>query len=254
MRSIKVSKYLKFSIVSLIVIIITTIALYIANFWNYQISDISSDWGTFGDYLGGVLNPIIALVGTSLLAYISMQLSKDDSEEKLKYFKKEQAERHSYFKKEEAQRHQYFLSEHKIKAYDMLTKKVEKLKNIEAKMYTLDSLTKGSGNVERAKDELGDTLYELVISLKEMYNEILIFPLKHDHLFEYDFHSKEFQDLIEGINSSNEKLNEMLGYDKEKHDEKFFENLAAKLIVRTDIFLSKIQEELIYKNNKYSKK
>lgn len=52
--------------------ILTGIALimacfYFANF-NDQFSSNNGDWGTFGDYIGGILNPIIAAFAFYLIA------------------------------------------------------------------------------------------------------------------------------------------------------------------------------------------
>ena len=55
------------------------IIIYPINFWNHKFSDDPSDWGTFGDYLGGVLNPILAIIGlfiTVALAYLSDKWNK----------------------------------------------------------------------------------------------------------------------------------------------------------------------------------
>lgn len=38
-----------------------SIIAYIINFYNAEVSDKSGDWGTFGDFVGGFTNPIIAL-------------------------------------------------------------------------------------------------------------------------------------------------------------------------------------------------
>ena len=78
-------------------IIIATIAIiivygsYIFNFYNQTISKSSGDWGTFGDFIGGTLNPTLAFL--SLLAILqtiriqSKELAK--SSEALELSKKE---------------------------------------------------------------------------------------------------------------------------------------------------------------------
>ena len=55
------------------------IVIYLIKFRKYTISEDPADWGTFGDYLGGVLNPILALIGlfiTVALAYLSAKWNK----------------------------------------------------------------------------------------------------------------------------------------------------------------------------------
>ena len=46
--------------VFILLIVVPTIG-YIINFWGTSISKNSSDWGTFGDYFGGILNPVIGI-------------------------------------------------------------------------------------------------------------------------------------------------------------------------------------------------
>lgn len=55
------------------------IVIYLINFGKHEFSDNPADWGTFGDYVGGVLNPILALIGlfiTVALAYLSDKWNK----------------------------------------------------------------------------------------------------------------------------------------------------------------------------------
>ena len=53
------------------VIAIIIVFIFALNFYKYPISDNIGDWGTFGDYIGGILNPIVGLA-TVLLVIISI--------------------------------------------------------------------------------------------------------------------------------------------------------------------------------------
>lgn len=55
------------------------IIFYICNFSGRQLSDDPSGWGTFGDFIGGTINPIIGLLNLGLLLAISIYVSKFDS-------------------------------------------------------------------------------------------------------------------------------------------------------------------------------
>lgn len=44
----------------IITIALTVIIFYVYNFGNNELSSDTGDWGTFGDYIGGTLNPILA--------------------------------------------------------------------------------------------------------------------------------------------------------------------------------------------------
>lgn len=56
--------------------VITTIGFYAYNFRNHVISTNSENWGHFGDYLGGVLNPIISLINLVVLTYITISINR----------------------------------------------------------------------------------------------------------------------------------------------------------------------------------
>ena len=57
-------------------IAIVTIGFYAYNFNKSPLSIAPSDWGTFGDYIGGILNPIIGITNIIVLIYISFLISK----------------------------------------------------------------------------------------------------------------------------------------------------------------------------------
>jgi hypothetical protein len=56
--------------------VITTVGVYTYNFNNHVISQESENWGHFGDYLGGTLNPIISLVNLVVLTYITISINR----------------------------------------------------------------------------------------------------------------------------------------------------------------------------------
>ncbi|MFA0708936.1 hypothetical protein AB4653_24845, partial [Vibrio sp. 10N.222.48.A3] len=52
----------KVKILSAVTVVTSVIsAPYIINFWGYNISDNTQDWGGFGSYIGGLLSPILAI-------------------------------------------------------------------------------------------------------------------------------------------------------------------------------------------------
>lgn len=62
--------YVRFAIVMMIIVI----SAYILNFNNQSISKDSGDWGTFGDFIGGTLNPTLAFLSfLALLQTIRIQ-------------------------------------------------------------------------------------------------------------------------------------------------------------------------------------
>jgi uncharacterized membrane protein len=61
-------------IIIAVIMIITILAFYFYNFSGRELSTIHSDWGTFGDYMGGTLNPLLAFLSLiALLTTIQIQ-------------------------------------------------------------------------------------------------------------------------------------------------------------------------------------
>jgi hypothetical protein len=58
--------------------------IYMINFKGLYISDLSSDWGTFGDFIGGITNPIIGIVNVLVLVYLTLKISEIDNNNKIK--------------------------------------------------------------------------------------------------------------------------------------------------------------------------
>lgn len=67
-------------IIGIILLIVTIIPalIYILNFKEHVISQVSSDWGTFGDFIGGIANPIIGIVNVLVLVYLTLKISEID--------------------------------------------------------------------------------------------------------------------------------------------------------------------------------
>lgn len=71
--NIKHIKKIVFGIIGIVVI------PYLVNFFGYCISDNPVDWGVFGDYIGGILNPLLAIINIILLIQLSYNVEiKED--------------------------------------------------------------------------------------------------------------------------------------------------------------------------------
>ena len=56
--------------------IIVPVALYIHDFHNFNRSSVPSNWGPFGDFFGGILNPIISLFTLIVTIVIAVNIAK----------------------------------------------------------------------------------------------------------------------------------------------------------------------------------
>ncbi len=72
--------------VSFCILIIPTV-IYLGNFGGYKLSDSPGDWGVFGDYLGGVLNPLLSIVNLIVLGYLTVFVSEQDNRMALNQFR-----------------------------------------------------------------------------------------------------------------------------------------------------------------------
>lgn len=64
----------------ILVSIIIVLLPYILKFGILNISSSPESWGPFGDYFGGVLNPIIGILNLIVLTYLSINLVHEDEE------------------------------------------------------------------------------------------------------------------------------------------------------------------------------
>ncbi|WAG12386.1 hypothetical protein NRZ32_04405 [Aeromonas dhakensis] len=67
-------------------VILLTVGAYILNFHNLPISQETGNWGTFGDYIGGILNPLISFTALLYLikAYRSQKQELEETKDVLK--------------------------------------------------------------------------------------------------------------------------------------------------------------------------
>jgi hypothetical protein len=70
------------------IVAVTVMAIAAAPYaWNFKesrISKQSTDWSAFGGYMGGVLNPFVALVNLGVVVYIATQLNDIKESERIK--------------------------------------------------------------------------------------------------------------------------------------------------------------------------
>ncbi len=66
--------------ISSIISLFITIGAYFLKFYNSSFSNDPANWGQFGDYIGGILNPIISLLNLIILTYLSIKLVKLDDD------------------------------------------------------------------------------------------------------------------------------------------------------------------------------
>jgi uncharacterized membrane protein len=66
----------KILIALVILIVLTPTAIYILQFGNRPLSSDPQTWGTFGDYIGGLINPVIGILTLIITIIIALELKK----------------------------------------------------------------------------------------------------------------------------------------------------------------------------------
>src|SRR5689334_17213196 len=75
----------------MVLLILAVLAPYMIHFRNSCLSNKPSDWGTFGDYMGGILNPIFALINILVLLYLTFRIAQLESDRSQKELKQQKA-------------------------------------------------------------------------------------------------------------------------------------------------------------------
>lgn len=75
----KHSTFLTIVYIACLIVLVVTIGSYLVKFHSSSISNDPAVWGQFGDYVGGVLNPILTLLNLVVLAYLSFKLVEIES-------------------------------------------------------------------------------------------------------------------------------------------------------------------------------
>jgi hypothetical protein len=62
------------------VLSLLTVIFYIYNFKENGVSNDPENWAQFGDYFGGILNPLISILNLIILSYLSIKLVRDEDD------------------------------------------------------------------------------------------------------------------------------------------------------------------------------
>jgi hypothetical protein len=152
---------------------------YYNQFGDFNRSSKPEDWGVFGDYLGGILNPIISLLSLIILGYLTYIVSRHGAKENKSLF---------------------FL-EQRVYAYKELTQALDDINAVSdalgihlTKIHFRIKMAKDKGEVNRLDEGL--MVIDTMNSVTKFYNTLLNFKLKHGHLFNYNFDSNEYQAIL----------------------------------------------------------
>jgi hypothetical protein len=97
----KDGKYIKWLIGITIILTIVPVIFYLYKFGDGTLSTDKGEWGTFGDFIGGVLNPLISLLTLAVTVYIAITFNdyekRRDEQSKTEADVKSYLELYQYF-------------------------------------------------------------------------------------------------------------------------------------------------------------
>lgn len=184
--------------------------VYIIEFWNTPISGDPNKWGVLGDYIGGILNPVISLASLGILGYLSYLLSLQNTKEGKKLF----------------------VLEKKMEAYDDLTMHIkgvnmitERIKKSTALLNIVKELP-----IDKRIEPILKMNEELIAScqpMKEFHFTLKTFVVRYSHLFEYDFSSAEYTEFLKESKAASDKYDSVINkFTGRNNVELNFEDLA----------------------------
>lgn len=155
--------------------------------WFFNSQEVSSDislWGNFGDFFGGILNPIISFASLILLGVLTVNVAKQGTEaQELLNFKLKRME-----------------------AYDSLAKGFGSLESFVFGAHRSMKFIMSSLNIMENHDAMIDkykqeslVISRLRYSVTDFYVLIQKFNIRYGHIFEYDFQTDQFDNLVSMI-------------------------------------------------------
>jgi len=169
-----------------IIIITTAITAPILNHFNsinYKLSNDISHWGAFGDYIGGLLNPIISLCSLFLLAKVSVQIARMGSDQNKALFIYEQRNKI----------YQEFIHHYQslLNSYSNLT---------EVRAISIKESQNGRTSIHTILYQKKSDIYEIQKSIKNSIDYFTLFEGKYGHFYkDYDFQSKKHISFLKNL-------------------------------------------------------
>ncbi|MFH6987760.1 hypothetical protein ACHRVW_08445 [Flavobacterium collinsii] len=222
-------KILKTISIASVVVVILIIGFYIINFYEYKISEDPTIWGAFGDYIGGTVNTVISLSSLIILACLTYQLSKDESQ----------------------QNKEVALLLRRIEVYDSISAFLSDIKRNKINLFQdinsiENDLTRNPPlNLDHHTREIND-FFQFYDNMYYMINSL---KLKYNHIFEYDFESNDFISLKNSIGGVHMDIHNIFLRSKNRafpfpkiHEKEIFYNQLEVFYTR---MLIELQKELL---------
>lgn len=165
------------------------IAFYVHQFGDSGIASEPQVWGVLGDYIGGVLNPIISFASLCVLGYLTYLVAQQTNEESKKLF----------------------ILERRMQAYDELAKFIKPINSMTARMSSALSMLPIYSKLPNDQAlpytlKVYEELKVLANVFMEFHFTLFEFNIRYGHLFKYDFNLEEYRALM----SESRRVSEMM--------------------------------------------
>lgn len=191
---------------------------YVFNFYDSSLSKDPADWGAFGDYMGGLLNPVIGIASIIILGYISIMLGKDSTDKQKEMFNIQQ----------------------RTLAYNELVNEFSEFTKA-SDLIKINAAYLRNKNTTKMVLEQSDIM-SIIKTFSSFSIMLTRFPIFYGHLFEEQhIDQHKLKSIIEDLNSY---IAPFL-YPKEKSELQFDEKLLTK--VRTELlnFFETLQTSVV---------
>lgn len=180
-----IKKYIfRIALVLSTLVILIPIVVFVFHFNSQIISNSISDWGSFGDYIGGLINTVVSILSLIILAYITYLIGENSNKENKRLF----------------------ILQKRIVAYEELAKYFPRI-NLSATYLMRDMRKYYLSQVDISETKFkpdSDDFFEYLKEVMEYHYFLFNFKLRYSHLFDYNFESKKYKELME----SSKKLND----------------------------------------------
>ncbi len=216
----------------LVILIVVGTGLFVATFRSSELSTRTDDWGQFGDYFGGIMNPILACGNILVLWYLTSMVQ---AIEKSRDFAKSQDEKDSKKRELEFQK-KLFLLELQQTAYKDL---LDLLNKIDPLSIT-SAVSRGPGAIKKKVEQLGAIRIEIIAYCKCQYH---LFPfLSQDHV---DYPGDEILAMDASINDLLTGLEKIKSNSLTEDQMEELFGLISFLSTSRDVFVNVFQKSII---------
>lgn len=214
-----------FLIIVTSVLFLIPIIIFCCYFHDHTISEDISKWGAFGDYFGGILNTFLNIVSLIVLSYLTYLIGLQSNEENRKTN----------------------ILIRKFDAYEVVSSKMASILSALALANThLKVMTYNKNNGLPYKNEAVNDIIEQSRIFHEFYALIATYGERYGHLFNYNFKSNLYQDLIKKADETSKSFEHLIIAIYTLEDINNDQSVISNFLIDFQSFINELKKELLY--------